>query len=143
MDGNNENLAIEGFIRPCDIEGFEDGIFAVYAHNSGNTYVCKFDEKISFVLTSLSFEIFTVVKIENSFAPIGLVDKFNSGGTIECVTVRDKKQVIIKDGGILLMYVGNNPENIFVNDEKHEFIYDEQFVRLTINSKGAVCVDVN
>ncbi|KAJ8536536.1 hypothetical protein K7X08_034937 [Anisodus acutangulus] len=99
-----QSLTITGHISPLDVDSIEDiagedwsGDCAIYAFNSGSLSRFPKEGKIQVSLSTLECEIFTIspVKVYYShhFAPIGLIDMYNSGGAIECLLCSQQPSV--------------------------------------------------
>lgn len=75
--------SLTGVVSPSDVEGLAGERFAVYAHHSEELRTMKRDERWSLTLAPLQCEIFTVALIRNEIPTIGLMNMFNSSGTIQ------------------------------------------------------------
>ncbi len=74
---------IAGHVSPSDIHdwrGLDE--FAVYRHSTGECRKMQASERWKIEMPALTGDIFTVARIMEGFAPIGLADMYNSGGAI-------------------------------------------------------------
>lgn len=112
-------------VSPSDIEGFNEGHYAVYSYKTGKKYNIGANDSIEITLKFGDFDILTFSKIENNFAPIGLIDFYNCGATFEY-----KDEIILKDNGRFLAYCKNKPEQILNNERLCEFEYKDEFIEV-------------
>jgi raffinose synthase len=136
---NAENpKSIKDFIMPSDIVGFEDGDFAVYSHFEKELRKLSANEKFDINLLQIKSELFTVMKIEKGFAPIGLVDKYNSGGAILDMSCEEdgKVTLILKDGGKFVAYCEKTPSDVKVNGAIVDFVYKDNLLLVETATKG-------
>lgn len=97
-----------------DIDGFPEGDYAVYLHNQQ----CVFKKSATVSLKPREYEVATVAKIEKGIAPIGLSEKFNSGGTVGSAGWRDETYFILpKDDGTFLLYCEKTPKSVMLVGE--------------------------
>ncbi len=128
---------IAGAIRPTDVEGLSGDRFAVYAHHSGALVPRVAGEDTPIVLGPLGCEVFTVAPIVDGFAPIGLTDKINSGGTIRSLRAgRSWVAIELRDGGEFLAWCERAPKEVRVDRSPVEFRCDGQALRVRIAASG-------
>ncbi|MCD7450565.1 flavodoxin-like fold protein [Datura stramonium] len=94
-------------------------------------------------LKAKEYEVFTVVPInemstESRFAPIGLVNMFNSGGAIKELKYETEGRsglisMKVRGCGMFGAYSSTKPKGIQVDNEEVQFDYDESSGLLTIN----------
>ncbi|KAF2314135.1 hypothetical protein GH714_023606 [Hevea brasiliensis] len=106
-------LTLSGNVRPTDVEFLREVAgedwneeSAVYAFNSGSLSVLPKNGSLEVCLATLEGEIYTISPIrvlgqDIHFAPIGLLDMYNSGGAVEAVNCRitDSSECRIKMKG--------------------------------------------
>ncbi|OVA20555.1 Glycosyl hydrolases 36 [Macleaya cordata] len=141
--------SISGYISPSNVELLEEvagenwtGECAVYAINSGSLSRLPKDGKVEVTLGVLQCEIYTISPIREynqmvQFAPIGLVDMYNSGGAIEalnCTSDSSGCTVKIKGRGCgrFGAYSGSKPKSCFIDGKEEEFDYDVKDRFLTL-----------
>ncbi|KMT09992.1 hypothetical protein BVRB_5g122070 [Beta vulgaris subsp. vulgaris] len=128
---------MEGLIRIKDIEwdqtleSIEMGYaneYVVYLNQVDSLMLVTLDsDPIHVVLIPSSFELLSFVPVKMlgqgvKFAPIGLSNMFNSGGTIQELEFGDlSAKMKIKGKGTLLAYSNEAPKKCIVNNEEVEF----------------------
>ena len=127
---------IAGTIRPSDVEGLEGEEFVVFAHHANELRTLARNEAWEITLPELTAEIFTIVPLTGGVAPIGLSDKFNSGGAILYAdfdfNAPERYELMTRGGGNLLAWCDNRPVSVEVNQLTAEFQYDSAAHRLEI-----------
>ncbi|CAA0821392.1 Probable galactinol--sucrose galactosyltransferase 1 [Striga hermonthica] len=135
--------SITGIIRATDVDYLprvaEDGWngdAVVYSHLRGDLAYLAKNASLPITLKSRDYEVFTVVptkKLANdvAFAPIGLIEMFNSGGAIKEVNYETEKPgtvgMKIRGCGPFGAYSSIRPKRIIVDAIEVEFEYDEAF----------------
>ncbi|KAK9021267.1 hypothetical protein V6N11_011265 [Hibiscus sabdariffa] len=146
--------AISGNVSPCDVEFNLDvagenwnGDFAVYAFNSGSLSRLPKKGKINVSLATLKFEIFTISPIRVfgqgvRFAPIGLLDMYNSGGAVEAIdaNMNDLSDSTVKikarGSGRFGVYSSSKPRSCMVDMKEEKFVYNPENGLLTVDLTG-------
>ena len=94
-------------------------------------------------LKAREYEVFTVVPVKKlsggvTFAPIGLVKMFNSGGAIKELKYEAERSgnvgMKVRGCGIFGAYSSVRPKRVIVDGEETEFRYEEErgFVTITL-----------
>ncbi|KAL5544041.1 hypothetical protein UlMin_007825 [Ulmus minor] len=147
------NSSISGHVRPLDVEFLDEiagenwrGDCAVYAFNSGSLSVMPKNGNLEVSLTTLQCEIYTISPIgvyANGlrFAPIGLLDMYNSGGAVEslsCSVEISGCRMKIKGRGVgrFGAYSSSKPRRCLVGEKEEEFSYDSEKGLLTVKLQG-------
>ncbi|MED6211889.1 hypothetical protein PIB30_077915 [Stylosanthes scabra] len=159
VEGTPKHITLSGKVRPLDVEFLEDvagenwnGHCAVYAFNSGFLTKLQNKEKLEVTLETLQCEIYTVSPIRVfgngvEFAPIGLLDMYNSGGAIESLNctmdVVNEEESIVKiktrGCGRFGAYSNVRPKRCKVEmkeENDDEFFYNHENGLITINLDG-------
>lgn len=150
LEAAPSSITISGKVRPLDVEFLEEvagenwnGDCIVYAFNAGLLSKVSSKEKLEMSLETLQCEIYTVSPIrvfgrDVQFAPIGLLDMYNSGGAVEaldCCAI-DVSQCIIKiksrGYGRFGAYSNVRPKRCIVDMKEEEFSYNPADGLLTI-----------
>lgn len=132
---------ITGVIRATDVDYLprvaEDGWngnVIIYSHLGGEVIYLPKDASLPVTLRSHEYEVFTVVpakEISNgaSFAPIGLIKMFNSGGAVKELRYETLKrgsvEIKVRGSGILGAYSSIRPKRIIVDAEEVDFRYND------------------
>lgn len=142
-DADNALPPIVGVVRPADVEGLLGKRFAVYAHSTGEMRAMAREDAWEVALLPLTSEVFTVVPIFGGFAPIGLADKLNSGGTIASVVRRDGFcDVALRDGGPFVAWCEREPTEVSAGGAALPFVYDAASRLLSITAARADIVRI-
>ena len=127
---------VGGQVQPDDIAGLEGEDFAVFAHSAQTLTRCARHSALPVALEELTFEIFTIAPVDRGIAPIGLIDKYNSGGAItrQGWNLLGEYELDLRDGGPLLLWCEKEPGRVEVDGQAHAWNYDA--------ATGALCVDI-
>ncbi|KAJ6814248.1 stachyose synthase [Iris pallida] len=134
-------LPISGRVSPSNVEFLETlsggnwtGDCAVYSFNSGDLSRVPRMGNLHVSLSTMQCEIFTVSPIKDygqnvQFAPLGLIEMFNSGGSIEDLkTVISTSECTVQIGsrgpGRFGAYSSRRPKCVKVDETEEEFSYD-------------------
>ncbi|KAL5750654.1 hypothetical protein ACOSP7_025257 [Xanthoceras sorbifolium] len=144
---------ISGHVRPIDVEFLEEvagenwnGECAVYAFNSGTLSKLSKKGNLEVSLATLQCEIYTVSPIKEFgqnllFAPIGLLDMYNSGGaldTMNCIIELSECRIKIrgKSCGRFGAYSSAKPKRCMVDMKEEKFTYNAEDGLLTVKPHG-------
>ncbi|KAH9624604.1 hypothetical protein KSS87_010307 [Heliosperma pusillum] len=144
---------LSGHVSPQDVEFLEEvagdkwlGDCAVYGFNSGSLTVVSKDGKVDVSLGTLSCELFTVSSVrvfENAvhFAPIGLIDMYNSGGAVDALESRECQngsivKIKTRGNGRFGAYSKTKPRQCTVDTRTQDFTHSSEDGLLTINLEG-------
>ncbi|KAI3442218.1 Galactinol--sucrose galactosyltransferase [Psidium guajava] len=133
---------ITASVSPSDVEYLEEvsgdswtGDCVIFSSKTGSVRRLSVEESMNVTLKVLECEVLTIspIKVHNQkvqFAPIGLIDMYNSGGAIQAVDNRSKSSVSgihIKGRGpgTFGTYSSTRPKSCTVNSEEREFEYGE------------------
>ncbi|KAK6153257.1 hypothetical protein DH2020_012896 [Rehmannia glutinosa] len=115
-------------VSPLDVEYLDDiagknwtGDSAVYAFNSGSLSRVPKNKSVEVSLGVLQCEIFTVSPIK--FAPIGLINMYNSGGAVEEYILKDTITIKARGCGLFGAYSSVKPSCCKVDKKDEEFTY--------------------
>ena len=134
---------IAGVLRPADVEGLMGDSFAVFAHSTGEVRALAREDTWEISLPPLTSEVFTIVPIVNGFAPIGLADKLNSGGTIASVVYRGGVcEISLRDGGPFVAWCEREPTEVSTGGTALTFSCDAVscLLSVTVPSAGPLCL---
>lgn len=153
--------AITGFVSPSNVEFLEEitgenwiGECVLYAFNSGSLYRLPKNGKVDVTLGVLQCEIYTVSPIREynrvvHFAPIGLIDMYNSGGAIEALSYSNSgsSECIVKikgrGCGRFGAYSKTEPKFCLINGKEVEFDYDIKNGFLTFKLSPCLAGETN
>ncbi|PRQ28178.1 putative galactinol--sucrose galactosyltransferase [Rosa chinensis] len=142
---------LSGKVSPADIEYFEEvsgklwtGDCAVYSFKQGYLSRLPKDKSVDVTLQILQCDVFTVSPIKVykqniQFAPIGLLNMYNSGGAVDSIDLfSDASSCVIhikgRGAGSFGAYSSSKPKSCSVNskDEGFEFRGDDNLLTVTI-----------
>ncbi|XP_074287624.1 putative galactinol--sucrose galactosyltransferase 2 [Silene latifolia] len=144
---------ISGRVSPSDVEFLEEiaddhwqGDCAIYGFNSGSLIKVPRTGNVEVSLGKLTCELFTICPIRVfdeaiQFAPIGLLDMYNSGGAVESLrshtgaeghTVRIK----LRGCGRFGAYSSQKPRHCTVDTKAVELSYNPEDGLLTVKLQG-------
>ncbi|XP_075664682.1 putative galactinol--sucrose galactosyltransferase 2 isoform X3 [Castanea sativa] len=136
-------------VSPTDIEYFEEvsgnfwtGDCAVFSSSTGSLLRLSKEEKFDVTLKVLQCDVFTVtpIKVYNKkiqFAPIGLINMYNSGGAIEAIDFFSdssscKIHVKGRGSGNFGAYSSTKPKSCLINSKIEEFDFRDEDNLLTL-----------
>ncbi|CAL5013218.1 unnamed protein product [Urochloa decumbens] len=109
-----------------------NGDVIVYSHIGGEVVYLPKNASLPVTLRSREYEVFTVVPVKHlpngaSFAPIGLIGMFNSGGAVRELRFGEDDGVEIKvqGSGTVGAYSSRKPRSVAVDSKVLDFSYDD------------------
>ncbi|KAG6402005.1 hypothetical protein SASPL_138874 [Salvia splendens] len=144
-DSTQNTSPISGRFSPLDVEYLEDIAgetwtedCAVYAFNSGSLSRVHKNRAVKVSLGVLECEIFTIspIKMLNEdiqFAPIGLINMYNSGGAVEDCTFGETVTIKARGRGLFGAYSSKKPRFCKVEKKDEEFTYSSESGLLTVD----------
>ncbi|OVA19713.1 Cyclic nucleotide-binding domain [Macleaya cordata] len=143
---------VTGVIRSKDVdylpkiaeEGW-NGDAVIYSHLGGEVVYLPKNASLPITLKSREYEVFTVVPVKElsngaSFAPIGLIEMFNSGGAIKELKHESERSATVntkvRGCGVFGAYSSARPKRLTIDTEEVEFKYEEGsgFLRITLGA---------
>lgn len=126
--------------NPICIKGVD--VFAVYMFKDDKVKLLKYTESVEVSLEPFSFELLTVSPVlvlprkSIQFAPFGLVNMLNSGGSILSMEF-DKQENLARIGvrghGEMRVFASEKPQSCKIDGESVEFDYVDSTVRLQVS----------
>ncbi|KAK4762334.1 hypothetical protein SAY86_008102 [Trapa natans] len=113
------------------------GDCTIYSHRSGQLVVLLYTVSLPVSLKVLEYEVFTVTPVKTlgpglSFAPIGLIDMYNSGGAIEGLKYDGVVVVEVRGCGRFGAYSSTRPRRCLVGSKVVEFGYNSEEGLVTV-----------
>src|SRR5690606_23860316 len=94
------------------------GSYALYFVESGHFATLESDERVSFTLANLEFEVVVIAPIRNGAAALGLIDKLNPGGAVVAIEQTARHlSAHFEDGGRAMFYCRDRPCAVRVDGE--------------------------
>ncbi|PWA67897.1 seed imbibition 1 [Artemisia annua] len=138
---DEEPPTITGFIRAKDVNNLPkvadstwSGDAVVYSQIGGELVYLQKNASIPVTLKSREYEVFTVVPVKKlssgvSFAPIGLIKMFNSGGAIVELNCEMEKQgtveLKVRGCGTFGAFSSKRPVRVTIDTKETGFRYEE------------------
>ncbi|WVZ86141.1 hypothetical protein U9M48_032974 [Paspalum notatum var. saurae] len=136
------NMNITGQLSPSDVESLEEvagdnwnGETAIYAFNSCSLSRIQKHQSLEVSLSTMTCEIYSISPIKMfsefvQFAPLGLINMFNSGGALESISsTADSSATTVhircRGPGRFGAYSASRPELCRVDEQEVEFSYTE------------------
>lgn len=130
------NNSTDIFYSPSDMEGLDSNCsYVVYSYRKKSLKVMEYLEKEELELRIKGFELLTIAVINDGFAPIGLLEKYNPGGVFEDIgTINNNLVMNLKYGGVLGVYSVRKPREILLDGKSLEFEYNpkEKFLKIDV-----------
>ncbi|KAL3614921.1 hypothetical protein CASFOL_040582 [Castilleja foliolosa] len=148
-------VELSGDISPADIELLDEispeqsaGDFAVFSFKSGSLSRLPIHGKLNVTLKTLQCDVFTVSPIkvyhkELKFAPLGLINMYNSGGATNAVeTIDDSScngiRIEGRGEGVFGAYSSLEPRICYLNSKEVGYVFskDEHFLAVDVGPTG-------
>jgi len=138
---DSQPKTISGAIRSMDVDYLPeiadenwDGDSIVYSHRGGELFCLPKGAALPITLKAREYEVFTIVPLkwlsnDISFAPIGLIKMFNSGGAISAYWFYQNTSTVylkVRGCGDFGAYCSVMPEAVYVDSTETEFSYQEE-----------------
>ncbi|KAG5153774.1 hypothetical protein JHK82_011743 [Glycine max] len=126
--------------HPVCIKGVD--VFAVYMFKDDKLKLLKYTESVEVSLEPFSCELLTVSPVvilprkSIQFAPIGLVNMLNSGGSIMSLEFDQQENLArigVRGHGEMRVFASEKPESVKIDGESVEFDYVDRTVRLQVS----------
>ncbi len=140
----NNPIIVTSQVKASDVEGIKGTDFAVYNFKTGAVTKVGMMEKFTEKLDPLDFNIYTISRVSEGFAPIGLAGKYNPGGAIKSFAKVDKNEWVISlmDGGELICYAEKEPEKVLFNSNPVSFSYSDNLLKVQLPLQEEVVVKI-
>ncbi|CAO2184082.1 unnamed protein product [Urochloa humidicola] len=130
---------VTGIIRAQDVgylakvaDQSWNGDVIVYSHIGGEVVYLPKNASLPVTLRSREYEVFTVAPVKHlrngaSFAPIGLIGMFNSGGAVRELRFGEDAGIEIKvrGSGTVGAYSSTKPKTVAIDSKVVDFSYDD------------------
>ena len=130
---------ISGTVSPADIPNLPGEDFLLYLHNADTIELIGRDDAVPLTLTQGEWEIATIVPIDaDGFAPLGLMDKLNTGQAVMRVERRSATavRVQLRDGGKFAAYCEHPPTHLHADARKLVIHYADGLLKANIPVTG-------
>lgn len=140
---------VTGIVRACDVNYISrvadagwTGDAVVYSHLGGEVVYLPQNASLPITLKAKEYQVFTVVPVKElsngaTFAPIGLIHMFNSGGAIKDLKYESQTSSVVclrvRGCGVFGAYSSIRPQRVFVDGEEVDFNYAEESRLVTLS----------
>jgi len=140
----DDAVTVSEEIKAADIENIKGEKFAVYRFSNGELVLKSKKDASPIKLKELDFDLFTYVPVQNGFAPIGVVSKYNPGGMISEFNqlTEDILSLKLLEGGKFLAYSEKKPTEVFANSKPVKFTYKSNELEIDIPQIEDVIVTI-
>lgn len=130
--------SLPGQVSPSDIPGLAGEAFLLYLHNADTIEVVGLEDEIPLNLGQGEWEIATFVPIPaDGFAPLGLLDKLNTGQAIARVERSGSTACIhLRDGGKFAAYSEHPPKALHADGRKLVLHYTDGLLKADVPVSG-------
>jgi len=141
MIHDSQPKTITGAIRSKDVDYLPkiadenwDGDSILYSHRGGDLFYLPKGAALPITLKAREYEVFTIVPLKVlanniSFAPIGLIKMFNSGGAISAYEFDPNTSTVylkVRGCGDFGAFCSVMPTTVYVDSNRTEFSYVEE-----------------
>ena len=122
--------------------------YAIYLHERRAVSVVNREDSIRVNLGARKYEVATIapVKFVNTFAPIGLIDKFNSHAAILSVEKSPDDSLVmlvkLRDGGVFGAWTKTAPTRVKINSAPAEFSWSDGLLEIPVSTQGETAVEI-
>ncbi|KAG5561022.1 hypothetical protein RHGRI_004147 [Rhododendron griersonianum] len=141
---NDTNVELSGKVSPADIELFQEvcgeswtGDCAVFSFQEGSLSRLPKQRSFPVTLETLQCDVFTIspIKVYNKtirFAPLGLIEMYNSGGAVKAMEFsKDRMRIKGRGPGRFGAYSSQKPKSCLVNSREVGFNFRSEDNLLT------------
>ena len=126
---------VTGRFSPSDIDGLQGEKFVVYDYCSKQAIIAGLTDKLPIDLERMGYALYHIYPYSSTVTPIGLMDKYNCGGTIISLKSSDENiEIEVGDSGIFAAYSSKIPQIVEVNGHKTKFEYKDNLIVLEVPS---------
>lgn len=146
LDTGSPESEIEATLSPATFPKLRIQRYAVYLHERHTVTIVNREDSVSVKLGARKYEVATIAPIKFAlFAPIGLINMFNSAAAILSVDKAAESGVVsvkLRDGGVFGAWSKNPPTRVRVNGAKADFSWDGGLLEVPVAAKGEAVVEM-
>jgi raffinose synthase len=130
--------SIAGHVSAADVVGLKGEEFLLYLHNADTIEVVGREDEIALTLGQGEWEIATFVPIPaDGFAPLGLLDKLNTGQAVSAVERSGSTaRVHLRDAGKFAAYCEHAPKSLHADGHKLTVHYADGLLKAQVPITG-------
>lgn len=118
---NKSEEEVKGYIKPSDINGFNEGKYLVYDFFEQTLKKIPFNSSLAVDVNSDDARLYSIIPCEHKFVALGIIDKYLSTAAVEYRKVYENKAVLLlREGGKFAFYCETEPERMLVEGREVE-----------------------
>ncbi len=123
---------VKGYVGPADVHGIEGQQFALYDYFDDSVMLAKIDTKFPVTLKQLGYRLFFVLPLQNSMAPVGLINKYNAPATIDAYEIDGQNMMVtLHEPGVFSAILPSPPVKVLLNGkETKDYSYHKNIFKL-------------
>ena len=129
-----KSISIEDVVTASDIEGLQGDSYAVYRYSNGELSVQNTRTVNKLKVKELEYDLFTYIPIQDGFAPVGIIEKYNPAGMIiNFQKVSTNIHTIdLMDGGTFIAFAEEKPHQVLLDAKPVNFDYYKKSKKILI-----------
>tara|TARA_B110000091_G_scaffold192600_1_gene217142 strand:- start:413 stop:2500 length:2088 start_codon:yes stop_codon:yes gene_type:complete len=129
-----KSVSIQDVVAASDIEGLQGNNFAVYRYSNGELSVQNTRTVNKLKIKELEYDLFTYIPIQDGFAPVGIIEKYNPAGMIiNFQKVSTNIHTIdLMDGGTFIAFAEEEPHQVLLDAKPINFDYHKKSKKILI-----------
>jgi len=126
--------SVKGYIKAGDINNIKGDQFIIYEYFSKTHKITDLQTSIPVKLGRMAYRLYYIIPIEDGFAPLGLIQKYNAPATILKIEKENRQiNISLHEGGAFEAYCAEKPILIAVNGKRiNEFEYKNGILHVDI-----------
>jgi hypothetical protein len=124
---------VSGSFSPSDVNGLQGDRFVIYNYFTRQATLLSLNERCAVHLGRMGYVLFHIYPYNESITPVGLIDKYNSGGTI--VNRRFSSgamEIEVGDSGTFAAYRTSKPSSVEIDGKKVAFEFKDNLLFVEI-----------
>jgi beta-galactosidase len=115
---------VTGSFSPSDIDGLSGQQWLVYNYFSRQATVRTTNDRLPVKMKRMGYELFHLYPYNETITPIGLIDKYNCGGTIVSQRISpDCAEIEVGGSGVFAAYMKEKPLSVEADGKEISFEY--------------------
>ena len=129
----SDNDSVSGGYSVSDIYPLPEGRYVIYNYFTGTAQEISSSEIVPVKLQRMGYKLLSVIPLHSYCTPVGLIDKYNTPGTILSTRfTRRYTKIKVCDHGCFAAYSSRQPSRVEVDGSPQEFSYKNKLIRTNI-----------
>jgi hypothetical protein len=125
---------VSGHFSPSDIDELSGQQWLVYDYFTRQATVSAASDQLPVHLNRMGYQLYHLYPYNEAITPIGLIDKYNCGGTIISQDISpDKAEIELGGSGIFAAYMKEKPLSVEWEGEKITFEYRDKLLLVDVS----------